>query len=159
MGKPGSLPKVLQHLDRKCGIGSGLGNFAFPTSLRAREAPRKRCHRSRSSGEPASGPLSWTSSPRREAASCFFRLSFAGIGEGNHCKTEINTEINTEQGRCCFSVSVSGDRASPDDLGDACEEIPSTLAGRASQSHWKTPFLSARKHSSSETWGLWKQKC
>lgn len=112
LGKTRSLPKVLQHLDRKCGIGSGLGNFAFPTSLRAREAPRKRCHRSRSSGEPAFGPLSWTSSPRREAASCFFRLSFAGTGEGSHCKTEINTEINTEQGRCCFSVSVSGDSES-----------------------------------------------
>lgn len=128
LGKPGRLPKDLQHLDWKCGIGRGLGNFAFPASLGARKAPRKRYHHSRSSGELGSSPLSWTSSPRRESASCFFRLSFAGTGERTHCKTEINTE----QGRCCFSMSVSGDRANPDELADACEEILSTLAGRAS---------------------------
>lgn len=128
LGKPGSLSKVLQHLDRKCGAGSGLGNFVFHASLGGREAPRKRCHRRRSPGELGSSPLSWSISPRRESAGCFFRLSFAGTGEGSHCKTEINTG----QGRCCFSMSVSGDRASPDELGDACEEILSTLAGRAS---------------------------
>lgn len=110
LGKPRSLPKDLQHLDRKCVIGNGPGNFAFPTSLGAREVPRKRCHHSRSSGELGSSSSSWTSSPRRESASCFFRLSFAGIDERSHRKTEINTE----QGGCCFSMSVNGDRASPD---------------------------------------------
>lgn len=81
LGKPGSTLNDLRHLGRKRELGSGLGSFAFPASLGAREAPGKRCHPSRSQGEPGSSLISidQVSSPGSRRLS-FSGGSFAGTG-------------------------------------------------------------------------------